>query len=181
MRKEFGMVYTLDEMVEDCRVALKTDAGAIGRHEVRKYVEKACLDKEFVSKYLGPDNVRPQTIIHQDEEPGGFYISVNVVGPKTGVPHDHGPSWAIYGIASGVNEMTDWCCLEQPVERQAGKVVKVKSYELPAGTAHLYNEGDLHSTRRTDEVRMVRVESTDFVKARRARFEVTDLLPTCKS
>ena len=47
------MAYTLDEMVEDCRVALKTDAGAVGRHEVRKYVEKACLDKEFVSKYLG--------------------------------------------------------------------------------------------------------------------------------
>ena len=172
------MSYTLDEMVDDCRAALKADAGPTGRHAVRKYVEKACLDKEFVSKYLGPKNDRPRTIIHEDDGPGGFYISVNVVGPKTGVPHDHGPSWAIYGIASGVNEMTDWCCLERPVGRQAGKVVKVKSYELPAGTAHLYNEGDLHSTRRTDEVRMVRVESTDLVKARRDRFEVTDLGPT---
>ena len=168
------MPYTLNEMVDDCRSALKADAGFTGRHAVRKYVEKACLDKEFVSKYLGPDNDQSRTIIHQDEGPGGFYISVNVVGPKTGVPHDHGPSWAIYGIASGVNEMTDWCCLERPVGRQAGKVIKVKSYQLPAGTAHLYNEGDLHSTRRKEEVRMIRVESTDLLKTRRDRFEVVE-------
>ena len=116
------MAYTLDEMVDDCGAALKADAGATGRHAVRKYVEKACLDKEFVSKYLGPDNDQPRTIIHEDDGPGGFFITVNVVGPKTGVPHDHGPSWAIYGIASGVNEMTDWCCLEQPGKGELEKL-----------------------------------------------------------
>ena len=28
--------------------------------------------------------------------------------PAHGEPHDHGSSWAIYGLAEGDTEMTDW-------------------------------------------------------------------------
>ena len=169
------MPYTLDQMAADCRAALEAEPGAIGRHAVRKYVEKACLDKAFVAKYLGPDNDVPRQVIYEDDELG-FCILVHVAAPETGHPHphNHGPSWAIYGIATGMTEMSDWHCIEQPDGRQAGKVVKVKSYELPSGTAHLYNEGDLHSSRREEEVRMVRVEGIDLYGVRRAKFEVAN-------
>jgi hypothetical protein len=165
------MTYTLDQMAVDCRDALKADSGAVGRHAVRKFIEKACLDKEFVAKYLGPDNNEPRQVIHEDKELG-FCILVHVSAPDTGHPHSHGPSWAIYGIAAGITEMSDWHCVEAPVGRQPGKVVKVKSYELPQGTAHLYNEGDLHSSYREHEVRMIRVEGMNLYGVHRDSFEV---------
>ena len=78
---------------------------------------------------------------------------------------------AIYGIAAGITEMTDWHCVDQPEGRLPGKVVKVKSYDLPRGTAQLYNEGDLHSSRRENEVRMIRVEGMNLYGVRRPRYE----------
>ena len=167
------MPYTLEEMVSDCRNALKVDSGPAGRHAVRKCIEKACLDEGFVSKYLGPDNDRQMQILHEDNGPG-FSISVHVAGPSTGPPHGHGASWAIYGVASGTIEMTDWLCLEKPVGRQSGKVAKVKSYEVPPGVAHLYNEGDLHSSRRLNEVRMIRLESTDSLNVAHLQYEAVE-------
>ena len=164
------MVYTLDQIVADCRAALIQDTGAVGRNAVRKFVEQACLDDDFVATHLGPDNDTPRQVLYEDDELG-FCILVHVAPPETGLPHGHGPTWAIYGIAAGVTEMTDWYCTEQPDGRTAGKVVKVKSYELPMGTAHLYNEGDLHSSRREHEVRMIRVEGINLMGVRRPRYE----------
>jgi len=168
------MPYTLDQMATDCGAALKADPGAVGRHAVRKSIEKACADKDFVAKYLGPENDAPRQVIYEDDDLG-FCILVHVSAPETGHPHDHGPSWAIYGIAAGITEMSDWHCFESPDGRQAGKVVKVKSYDLPQGTAHLYNEGDLHSSRREEEVRMIRVEGKNLYGVRRAKYEIAEL------
>ncbi len=164
------MVYTLEDMASDCRSALRADSGATGRNAVRKCVEKACMDDEFVAAHLGPDNNVPRKVIYEDEELG-FCILVHVAAPETGLPHGHGPTWAIYGIAAGTTEMTDWHCTEQPDGRTPGKVVRVKSYELPRGTAQLYNEGDLHSSRREKEVRMIRVEGMNLMGVRRPRYE----------
>ncbi|NKB20769.1 MAG: hypothetical protein GKS01_09735 [Alphaproteobacteria bacterium] len=164
------MTYTLDQMVQDCREALSTDRGAVGRNAVRQIVEKACMDEAFVTEHLGPDNDVPRQVPYEDED-YNFCILVHVAAAETGLPHGHGPTWAIYGIAAGITEMTDWHCIEEPDGRTPGKVVKVKSYELPTGTAHLYNEGDLHSSRREHEVRMVRVEGMNLYGVRRPRYE----------
>ena len=163
------MTYTLQEMIKDCQTALKKDTEAVGRHTVRKIVEKACMDKNFTSTYLGRDNKNPRKILYEDEELG-FCILAHVSKPETGLPHDHGPTWAIYGIAEGITEMTDWFCAESPKGRSHGKVHRVKSYNLPPGTAHLYNEGDLHSSRRKKQVRMIRVEGINLLKVRRQKF-----------
>ena len=167
------MAYTLKQLVEDCRAALTKDKGAIGRNAVRKFVELACLDDDFVSTHLGPENDTPRKVLYEDDELG-FCILVHVAAAETGLPHGHGPTWAIYGIAAGITEMTDWYCTEQPQGRTPGKVVKVRSYEVPKGTAHLYNEGDLHSSRREQEVRMVRVEGINLMGTRRPRYEAQD-------
>lgn len=166
------MTYTLDKMVTDCRGALANDTGAVGRNAVRKFIEQACLDDDFVATHLGPDNDTPRKVIYEDDELG-FCILVHVAAPETGLPHphNHGPTWAIYGIAAGVTEMTDWHCTKKPDGRTPGEVVKVRSYELPLGTAHLYNEGDLHSSRREHEVRMVRIEGINLMGVRRPRYE----------
>jgi hypothetical protein len=49
------MAYTLDQFAADCRAALLKDAGRVGRERVRQFTEKACADRDFVARHLGPD------------------------------------------------------------------------------------------------------------------------------
>src|SRR5262249_51454738 len=49
------MAYTLDQFAADCRAALLKDAGRAGREHVRQSTEKACADRDFVARHLGPD------------------------------------------------------------------------------------------------------------------------------
>ena len=74
-------------------------------------------------------------------------------------------------VSDDPESQTDWFCKERPKGRLPGKVHRVKSYCLPRGTAHLYNEGDLHSSRREKEVRMIRVEGINLLKVRRQKYQ----------
>ena len=86
-------------------------------------------------------------------------------------PHDHGPSWAIYGQAQGKTVMSDWAMVEAASEDKPGKVRHVRSYTLEPGMAHVYNEGDLHSPRRDGPTRLIRVEGRNMDHVRRLRYE----------
>ena len=90
---------------------------------------------------------------------------------RTSPPHDHGPSWAIYGQARGETEMTDWELVEPASTDKPGKVRPVKTYKLTPGTAYVYNEGDLHAPRCTAPTRLIRLEGVNMAKVRRLRYE----------
>ena len=68
--------------------------------------------------------------------------------------------------------MTDWECVEKPADGSPGKVKKVRSYSLTPGIAHLYNEGDLHSPKREDDTRLIRVEGQNLKGVKRDKYEV---------
>jgi len=166
------MAYTLAQFSQDCRAALLKDSGPAGREQVRRSVEKACSDPDFVASHLGPDNESERKILYEDSELH-FCICAHVYkGAKGSNPHDHGPSWAIYGQVKGTTEMTDWRCVAKPAQGQPGKVAKVKTYDLTPGTAHLYNEGDLHSPRRLAETRLIRIEGVNLDAVRRDKYEI---------
>ena len=166
------MAYTLEQFAADCHSALKKDPGPGGREQVRRCVEKACSDADFVAKYFGPDNNSERTVLYEDPE-FGFLICAHVYkGAKGSSPHNHGPSWAIYGQVKGMTEMTDWRCIKQPAGGQPGKVEKVKSYKLNPGMAHLYNEGDLHSPGRYDDTSLIRIEGQNLKGVSREKYEV---------
>jgi hypothetical protein len=166
------MAYTLEQFSADCRSALQRDPGPAGREQVRRHVEKACADAEFVAKHLGPGNTSERTILYEDPELQ-FCICAHVYkGAKGSAPHDHGPSWAIYGQAIGMTEMTDWRCVKKPAGGEPGKVEKVRSYKLEPGTAHVYNEGDLHSPQRYGDTCLIRIEGQNLARVRRDRYEV---------
>ena len=93
------MGYTLEELSADCRAAMDRDSGPAGRDEVRKCIEKACADREFVATYLGPDNTTPRQVIYEDDKHKFCILAHYYEGAKGSNPHDHGPSWAIYGQA----------------------------------------------------------------------------------
>jgi hypothetical protein len=166
------MAYTIDQFAADCRAALLKDPGPAGRERVRQFTEKACADPEFVAQHLGPNAQDERKIIYEDPDLHFCILAHVYKGAKTSSPHDHGPSWAIYGQAGGVTEMTDWKLLEKPADGQPGKVAKVRTYKLTPGVAHLYNEGVLHSPRRDGDTRLIRIEGTDLAKVKRDKFEI---------
>ena len=105
------MAYTLEQLAADCKAALQQNDGPDGRAQVRDCIKKACNDDNFVSEHLGADDAPDRKIIYEDPD-FGFCILAHVYrGAKHSNPHDHGPSWAVYGQAAGETSMTDWTCL----------------------------------------------------------------------
>jgi hypothetical protein len=91
-------------------------------------------------------------------------------GARESAPHDHGPSWAIYGQARGETLMNDWEIVEPPRAGQPGLVRHRRAYRLTPGMAHVYNEGDVHSPRRDGPTRLIRIEGRNMDTVGRASF-----------
>jgi predicted metal-dependent enzyme (double-stranded beta helix superfamily) len=164
------MAYTLEQFSTDCHRILAADPGPEGRKKVCALVQKACTDAEFVGKHL-PDAGPERKILYEDPDLGFCILSHVYHGAKQSAPHDHGPTWAIYGQAEGETLMTDWAKLEPASEAQPGKVRHVRDYRLEPGAAYVYNEGDLHSPRREGSTKLIRIEGKNVEKIRRFPYE----------
>jgi hypothetical protein len=164
------MAYTLEKFAAECRRVLKADSGIEGRKKVRALVEEVLQDETFIAKHLSAD-VFERKVIYEDPELGFCILAHVYKGAKESNPHDHGPSWAIYGQASGETEMSDWELVEPAADGRPGKVRRVKNYTLKPGMAHIYNEGDLHSPRRTGPTRLLRIEGANMEKVKRLPYE----------
>ena len=165
------MAYTLKALSNDCREALEQD-GEAGRERVRDLIACACADEEFVSTYLGADNDKERNILYEDPDHGFCIIAHAYNGAKHSNPHDHGPSWAIYGQASGTTMMTEWEVLSRPENGSPGKVKEKRTYKMEPGDAYLYNIGDVHSPARDGDTRLLRVEGMNMVNVQRDKYEV---------
>ena len=165
------MTYSLEHFVNDCRQALKGDPGPAGREQVCQAVRKACSDEQFVATHLGDVDMPERRILYQDPDMGFCILAHVYKGAKSSKPHDHGPSWAIYGQARGVTEMTDWEAVTRPQSGNPGTVRAVRTYKLSPGEAYVYNEGDLHSPHRTGETRLIRIEGMNMDNVVRDSYE----------
>jgi predicted metal-dependent enzyme (double-stranded beta helix superfamily) len=164
------MGYTLEQFAGACRRILAADPGPDGRREVCALVQEVLADQAFIAAHLGDDG--PERKILYEDPDLGFCILAHVYrGAKESPPHDHGPSWAIYGQARGETVMSDWTLVEPAAESRPGKVRHARSYTLKPGMAYLYNEGDLHSPRRDGPTRLIRVEGTNMDRVRRTPYE----------
>ena len=164
------MSLTLEQFAAECHRALAADPGPAGRKQVCALVEEACKDKEFVAQYFG-DGVGQRDILYEDPELG-FCVCAHVYhDARQSQPHDHGPSWAIYGQVAGETVMSDWALIEPADEGKLGRVRFTRDYALRPGMAHLYNEGDLHSPRRDGTTRLIRIEGKNMAKVERFPYE----------
>src|SRR5262249_40850894 len=131
--KEARSPYTLEQFSADIRQALKADGGPAGKQAVCGLVSKALLDQDFIAKHLTADQCRPRKVLYEDPELG-FCICGHVYDkPARGEPHDHGPTWAIYGVALGNTEMTDWRIVRQGDGDAPSLVKPVKTYTMKPG------------------------------------------------
>ena len=165
------MAYTLEELAADCREALKSDAGPAGHGKVREHLQRALRDEDFLGRHLGPEATKERDVLYEDGELG-FCICAHVYnGPRQGFPHDHGPTWAIYGQAAGETEMTDWRIVTPVDGDNPAKAEKVRSYRLQPGDAHIYEVGDVHAPYRDGPTKLIRIEGQNTDKIERTPIE----------
>lgn len=165
------MTYTLEQLGADIRAALKADPSAPGKQAVLKLVSQALVDKDFVAKHLTSDQCKPRKVLYEDPELG-FCICGHVYEkPAHGEPHDHGTSWAIYGLAEGDTEMTDWKIVKKGENGGPSLVEPVKSYVLRPGDAHFYDVGVVHSPKRDTLTRLIRIEGANLDHVKRSNIK----------
>ena len=165
------MALTVNQFAEDCRQILSNDSSEAGLEQVRLVVEKFLADQEFINEHLGPQADANREVLYEDPDLG-FCICANVFkGTNEAPPHDHGPTWAIYGQATGQTVMTEYEKIEAPHGDAPGKVKPTKSYDLDPGMAVAYPIGRLHSPKRAGETRLIRIEGKDVTKLSRDSYE----------
>jgi len=161
---------TLDQFARECRAILKREPGPAGRREICALLETLLRDPQFVSCAVN-ESTPERHVLYEDPELGFCILAHNYKGAKESPPHDHGPSWAIYGQARGETEMTDYARVAEPAEGKPGKARPTRTYKLTPGVAHVYNERDLHSPRRRGPTQLIRIEGMNMDRIKRLRFE----------
>jgi hypothetical protein len=157
------MGYSLEQFSAACHRILCDDPGAEGRKKVCALVEDVLKDEAFITAHLG-DDVPERKVLCEDQELGFCILGHVNHGARESKPHDHGPSWAIYGQARGETVMSEWALVEPAAEDKPGKVRLVRKYSRAPGMAHVYNEGDLHAPSRSGSTRLIRIEGQNLEK-----------------
>jgi predicted metal-dependent enzyme (double-stranded beta helix superfamily) len=160
------MATTLEQFAARCHEILKAHPDTTGRSRVCELMQEVLRDPEFVAKYI-PENTPERKVLYEDPELGFTILAHGYAGAKTSGPHDHGPTWAIYGQASGETIMTDWDLVERPSDGKPGKARHVRDYTMTPGMAFLYEPGVLHSPRRENSTRLLRIEGQNLDRIKR--------------
>jgi len=160
----------LEQFARQCREILKADPGPAGRRKIAARLEGLLHDRAFLTESLGEATPERQ-VLYEDPELGFCILAHSYKGPKESPPHDHGPSWAIYGQAKGETDMTDYALVEPASPDKPGKARALRTYRLVPGAAHVYNEGDLHSPSRKGPTQLIRLEGMNMDRIKRLRFE----------
>ena len=164
------MPYTLEQLAADIKSILKTDP-AKGPEKVCGIVSKALVDQDFIARHLTAENCKPRKVLYEDPELG-FCICGHVYeGKAVSAPHDHGSSWAIYGQAVGVTEMTDWRIVKKGDETSPSLVEADRDYEMKPGDARLYDVGFVHSPRREASTKLIRIEGKNLDHVKRSHIK----------
>jgi hypothetical protein len=165
------MAHTVEQLAQSVHQALKAAPGPAGRRKAADALEAALKDDAFIGAAFD-NNTSSRHLLYEDAELGFCIFAHDHNDARGSAPHDHGPSWAIYGQAQGETQMTDWDLLEAAGDGKPGKVRQRRTYKLERGQAHVYNEGDLHAPSRTAPTRLIRIEGTNLDRIKRHKFEI---------
>ena len=167
------MKRTLDQFAAECKGILTAEPGPTGREKVAGLLQEVLSDPEFVSAYVG-EGTPERKVLYEDPNLGFTILAHGYEGARTSSPHDHGPSWAIYGQAMGTTEMTEWDIVEPASQEKTGLAKVNHVYDLEPGMAKVYNEGQLHSPRREQATRLIRIEGLNMDRVKRFAYKAID-------
>ncbi|MPY72218.1 MAG: hypothetical protein GEU92_19335 [Alphaproteobacteria bacterium] len=164
--------YDLERFCVECRDALSADSGAKGREAVRRCVEKLLSNPAFVAAHVPVPRKKGRTVLHRDAETG-FCVMAHGTPEGNGVgrPHDHGASWAVYGQAHGVTEMTVWRRTDSGEASGRAEIEPAQTFALEPGRAALFDTGVIHNTAHPRPAAWVRVTGADLDRIERHRYD----------
>jgi hypothetical protein len=163
------MAYTLTEFCADSRALLMAQPIATALPAIADKLSGLLLNPDFVAATFSDDMPAGKRDLHHDPDLD-FYVLAHVQdGGKTGTPHSHGTSWAIYGNAKNVTDMTEWR-RTNPESDDHVELVKGSSYGLGPGQTRSYGPGVIHSTAHKEKAWVIRVTGTDLDKLPRYHF-----------
>lgn len=163
------MAYDLAQFCEDLRGILKAD-GQAGLPKVAERLQRLLANPEFVAATFSEDLPPGKRELFHDPETDA-YVLAHVQAPnKTGQPHSHGASFAVYGNARGTTQMTLWRRVNPESEERA-VLEPAERFSLQPGQARPFPSGAIHSTAQIEGAWVVRVTGTDLDAIPRFRFK----------
>jgi hypothetical protein len=170
---EVPMAYLFNEFCSDARSILKAEPLAAALPKVADRLSKLLLNPDFVKATFNDEMPPGKRELYCDPELD-FYVLAHVQeGGKTGKPHSHGSSWAIYGNAREVTEMIEWR-RTNPEDADHYELVAATKYRLAPGQTKAYGPGVIHSTSHPKKAWVIRVTGTDLDKLPRYHFGKQD-------
>lgn len=164
------MSLTLERFASQAHDILQQHNDPAGREQVAALLRDALRDRAFIESLFDAD-APERKIVYEDPQLGFCILAHRYTGAKDSPPHDHGPSWAIYGQADGETVMSDWQLVAPAADGRSARVRQLRQYTLTPGTAHVYNEGDLHAPSRSGPTRLIRIEGMNLALVPRGRYE----------
>jgi predicted metal-dependent enzyme (double-stranded beta helix superfamily) len=167
------MAYTLDQFCGESHAILTSKPLAGALPQIADRLAQLLSNPAFVAATFSTDMPPGKRVLHHDPELD-FYVLAHVQeGGKTGKPHSHGASWAIYGNARASTEMTEWRRTNPETDDHA-ELVAVSKYALNPGQTRAYGPGVIHSTAHPQDAWVIRVTGTDLDKLPRYHFGKKD-------
>ena len=167
------MTETLENLAQDIRNTLRAEPGTSGLNKVCERLSQALSDQEFLTGVLPAraPGAHPREVLYEDPDLG-FCICGHVYDSAAlGSPHDHGSSWAIYGQAAGTTEMKEWKIVEKGAGDKPSLVVPNQTYAMEPGDARLYDVGVVHSPKREQPVKLIRIEGKNLDHVERSNIK----------
>jgi hypothetical protein len=162
------MPYTLRNFCTDLSATL-TAKGQGGLPDVARKLSELLGNPEFVTATFSDDLPPGKRELWHDPETDAYVLAHVQEGGKGGKPHSHGASWAIYGTARGVTEMTEWRRVNSVAEPGA-VLEKTRQYALGPGQTRGYASGAIHSTAHPQKAWVIRITGTDLDTIARYHF-----------
>ena len=165
------MAYDLEQFCADTQATLRSsDALETKLARISEKLKALLANPAFVASAFADDTPPGQRLLYRDPETD-FHVLAHVQrGGKSGNPHSHGPSWAVYGSARGFTDMTEWRRVNPEGEPQA-VLEPASKYRLDEGRTHFYAPHVIHSTAHPENAWVIRVTGTDLDHLPRFRFD----------
>jgi predicted metal-dependent enzyme (double-stranded beta helix superfamily) len=177
---ETAMAYTLDAFCSESRAILQAHPLAQALPQIADRLARLLANSAFVAATFSDDMAPGKRVLHHDPDTDVHVLAHVQEGGKTGKPHSHGSSWAIYGNAREVTEMTEWR-RTNPESDDHVELVATSKYGLGPGQTRAYGPGVIHSTARARNAWVIRVTGTDLDKLPRYHFGKRDrILRRCE-
>jgi hypothetical protein len=154
------MAYTLSEFCRDLSATLKAK-GTSSLADIAQKLSELLANPDFVNETFSEATPIGRRELWHDPENDAYVLAHVQEGGKVGKPHSHGASWAIYGTARGVTEMTEWRRVN-PDHEDGAVLEKTRQYALGPGQTRGYWSGLIHSTAHPVKAWVIRITGTDL-------------------